>query len=81
MSYNMSADFDYYVKHQSELVDKYDGKYIVIVNQKVVGDFDTMDEAVDDARKKYQPGEFFVHLVGEGKDNYTTTITRVRIHA
>lgn len=77
----LDADFDYYVKHQSELVDKYDGKYIVIVDQNVFGAYDTLDEAFNEASRNFRPGEFFLHQVGDGKDNYSTTVSRVGLYA
>lgn len=78
---SMTKNFDFYIEHQSELVKKYDGKYIVIVNQEVVGDFDTLEKAFDFANKNYRPGEFLLHQVGEGLDNYTTTISRIGTYA
>lgn len=76
-NYNIDADFDYYIKHQSELVDKYDGKFIVIADQEVFGAYDDLDAAFDAGNRKYGPGNFFLHQVGDGKDNYSTTISRV----
>ena len=77
----MNKNFDFYVEHQAELVKKYNGRYIVIVEQKVVGDFATIEEAFDFASKKYKSGEFLLHLVGEGTENYTTTISRIGEYA
>lgn len=78
---NLNKNFDYYVEHQSELVKKYNGEYVVIVGQEVVGHFKTLDEAFNFANKKYQPGEFLLHQVGEGSENYTTTISRIGSYA
>lgn len=79
--YNINADFDYYVKNQSDFVSKYNGKYIIIVNQEIVKAFDTLDETVDYAKKNLKLGHFFMHQVGSGEDNYTTTISRISTHA
>lgn len=78
---NMTKNFDYYIEHQSELVKEYNGEYIIIANQKVVGHFKTLDEAIDFASKNYKPGEFLLHQVGEGVENYTTTISRIGSYA
>ena len=76
-SYDINADFDYYVEHQPELVKKYNGRYIVIVNQQVVGDYATLEDAFNVAREKYSVGHFFLHQVGDGAENYSTTISRI----
>lgn len=78
---NMSKNFDFYVEHQSELAKKYNGEYIVIVDRKVVGHFAKLEEAFEFANKKYHPGEFLLHQVGDGSDNYTTTISRIGTYA
>ena len=75
--YNIDADFDYYVQHQSELVAKYDGKYVVIANREVFGAYDNLDDAFNAGNREYGAGNFFLHQVGDGKDNYSTTISRV----
>lgn len=80
-SKDMAKNFDFYIEHQPELVKKYNGEYIVIVNQAVVGHFKTIEEAFNDASKKYHPGEFLLHQVGEGVENYTTTISRIGSYA
>ena len=74
---DMHKNFDFYVEHQSELTKKYNGEYIIIVNQEVVGNFENLEKAFEFANKKYRPGEFLLHQVGEGLDNYTTTISRI----
>ena len=71
----LNQEFEYYVKHQPELVEKYDGRYVVIVDQKVIGVFDTQDDAINAMLKKgYKIGDFLVHLVGEGKENYSAIL-------
>lgn len=76
-AYDMSADFEYYVKHQSELVSEYDGQYVVIADQKLLGAYKTMGEALEETLKTRRVGEFFLHQVGEGKENYSTVTSRV----
>ena len=71
MNAELLKKFKYYVSHQDELVQKYDGKYIVINDQKVVGVYDDDTEAIEKASEKYELGKFLVHLVGPGKSNYT----------
>ena len=63
--------FDYYVANQDEIVARYDGKYILIVNCEVVGAYDTLDEGYFAALMHYKPGQFMLHKCGSGVKNYT----------
>lgn len=69
----LEREFDYYVKHQEEIVEKYRDKFVVIVGESVVGAFDTQMEAFADASKKFEAGTFMIHRALPGEDNYTQT--------
>lgn len=76
----LEKQFEYYIQHQDELVAKYDGRYVLIVGEEVVGDFETETEAYAAAIEKFEPGTFMLQLVGPGKESYTQTFyTRVSI--
>ena len=76
----LKKQFEYYVKNQDELVSKYNGKYVVIVDETVVGDYDSETEAYAEATSKYGPGKFMLQLVGPGEESYTQTFySRVTI--
>lgn len=69
----LEKEFNYYINNQRDLVKKYEGKVIVIVDSKVVGVFDSELEAVREASKKYKLGSFLVQVCAPGKENYTQT--------
>lgn len=69
----LQEEFDYYVKHQDELVEKYLNKFIVIRGQVVEGAFDTAVEAYKDALTRYEAGTFMIQHVTPGKDSYSQT--------
>lgn len=69
----LQQEFEYYISHQAELVEKYSGKYIVIKNRKVIGVYDSEDMAVTETSKSETLGTFLVQLCEAGKDNYTQT--------
>ena len=76
--YDMSADLDYYIENQASLVEKYGGKYLLIVDQKVVGAYTSQDEAFKAAqKKKLAAGNFSIQLAEEGQDSYSTVLSRV----
>lgn len=65
--------FDYYLKHQSELVAKYDGKFIVVRNDEVIGVFEDELTAVRETAKTHAVGTFLVQRVSGGDSAYTQT--------
>ena len=71
--------FQFYLDHQAELVKKYNGKYIVIKDNEVVGAFDNNADAYFDSEQKYGLGNFLIQLCTEGDEAYTQRFTsRVR---
>ncbi len=69
----LENEFNFYVEHQEELVKKYDGKVIVLKDNKVIGVFDNDHDAVNEISKTHEIGTFLVHKCGAGVENYTQT--------
>jgi len=67
----LEKEFQYYLDHQNELANKFDGKYIVIVDNNVIGSYDTELEAYEDAIQEYEPGTFLIQKVSASEDSYT----------
>lgn len=70
------SEFLYYLAHQDELVEKYNGKVIVLYHHKVVGAYASYGEAHLEAIKQCEPGKFILQLCTPGPDAYT-----VRAHS
>jgi hypothetical protein len=70
---NLNQELDYYISHQREIVDQYDGQVVVIHDQSVVGAYPNELEATTEARKKFKLGEFLVQRVAAGTDAFTQT--------
>ena len=69
----LEKEFQYYLEHQDELVEKYNGKYIVIKNQQVIGMFDNELEAIEKTSKDHELGTFLVQKCEPGTSSYTQT--------
>ncbi len=69
----LEKEFKYYLDHQQELVEKYNGKTLVIVGEEVVGIYDSEAAAYFDSITKYQPGTFLVQNCSPGAESYTQT--------
>lgn len=78
---SLKEAFDYYKKHQDELVAKYAGKFIVIVKDEVVGVYNTEMDAIQESLKQYKLGDFLVQFVEDGERNITQTFhSRVMVN-
>lgn len=69
----LEKEFEYYINHQDELVEKYRGKFIVIKDNEVLGAFDSDLEAIKETTKKHELGTFMVQKCEPGKESYTQT--------
>jgi hypothetical protein len=69
----LEKEFNYYVAHQDELVKTHFGRYIVIKDEKVIGDFGNEVEAILSVKDKInlKLGTFLVQHCLPGKENYT----------
>ena len=69
----LEKEFRWYIKHQDELVERYQGRIIVIKGAKVIGDYDDISAAVTETSKTEKPGTFFVQKCEPGTESYTET--------
>lgn len=65
----LEVEYRYYKAHAEELVRQYDGKYLGIVGEQVVGIFDTEVEAYTELKKKYGLGKFLLQQAVPIQDN------------
>ena len=56
----LSKELEYFKEHQQELVEKHEGKFLVIKDQKVQGVYDSEMEAYTEAKKKFELGSFLI---------------------
>lgn len=70
----LKKDFEFYLAHQGEMVEKYNGKFVVIKDGEVVGAFDNELTAISEAQKKgHKAGTFLVQFVSPGDTAYKQT--------
>ena len=59
----LEREFEYYKKNMSEIREKYLGKEIVIIGEKIIAAYDNFEEAFFETTKFYTPGTFMIHTV------------------
>jgi hypothetical protein len=71
MTSPLEKEFQYFLEHQDELVQKYRRKFVVIKNERVINAFDSELEAVQETAKNHELGTFLVQRCEPGSDSYT----------
>ena len=69
----LDKEYKYYLEHQQELLERYRGRFLVIIGDSVVGDYDSRAAAYLDSINKYQPGSFLIQECTDGASGYTQT--------
>jgi hypothetical protein len=69
----LQSEFEYYLAHQDELVQKYGGKVIVIKDHAVIGVYDSDIQAVTETVKEHELGTFLVQACEPGRNSYRQT--------
>jgi hypothetical protein len=69
----LEQEFKYYLDNQKALVNQYDGKFIVIVGDHVVGAYDNNLDAYQNSVKKFSPGTFLIQRCSAGTSDYSQT--------
>lgn len=76
----LNNEFEYYLNNQSDLVKKYNGKIIVIIDNQVIGSYANEMDAIRETSKTHAMGTFLVQKCEPGKESYTQTFhSRVAI--
>ncbi len=73
MSKVLEKEFKYYLENQDSLVEKYNGKVIVIKDCRVIDAFDSELEAIEKTAEKHELGTFLVQKCEPGRESYTQT--------
>jgi hypothetical protein len=73
MKTKLEAEFEFYLAHQNELVEKYNGKVVVIKDGKVLGAYDDEMDAIEETQKEHELGTFLIQLCTPGDSAYSRT--------
>jgi len=73
MANQLKAEFEFYKKNQSKLVDEYLGRFVVIKNEEIIGVYNSEIDAYQNSQKEHKLGSFLIQHVTEGKDDYSQT--------
>lgn len=69
----LNREFEWFLKHHEELLRKYDGKFVVIKGEAVLGSYEDPLTAIHETVKSHEMGTFLVQMVSPGDSAYTRT--------
>jgi hypothetical protein len=69
----LDKELNFFNSHKDDLIRSYANKYIVIVGEEIVGDYDSENLAFIESQKKYKVGTFLIKFCSNRKDSYTQT--------
>jgi hypothetical protein len=64
----LEKEYKYYEEHKKELLEKYKDRFIVIVNQKVISDYSSREEALSKTVEIYELGKFLIQKVTDQEE-------------
>jgi len=67
-------ELEFFKEHQAELVEKFDGKFLVIKGNEVLGAYDSTIDALNAGVKKNELGSFMIQPCEPGPGAYTVLI-------
>ena len=67
----LDTELKYYIDNQDEIVKSHNGKVVVIKDNKVVGAYDSREQAYFESIEKYKLGTFLLQLCTPGDEAYT----------
>lgn len=73
MDTQLKKEFEFYLAHQEDFVRQYDGKVIVLKDQKVLGVYDDAVSAVTTTQREHKLGTFLVQKVAAGSASTSQT--------
>lgn len=71
MNDNVGAKLEAYKSQQSELVKKYDGKIIAMIDGVLQGVYEGKLEALEDMKKRFPGASYFIIKCTDGDEEYT----------
>ncbi len=74
-----NRDFDFFMKNYQELFKHYGHKFIAIKDEKVLGTYDSVSEAINTLSEKYEPGAYIIQECTGDETAYRTSIMRLMI--
>ena len=61
-------NYEWFKEHLSELVKNYEGKYLAIKGRKIIGEYETFNDAWEETLQTNEAGTFIIQLCSEDEE-------------
>lgn len=65
----LEKEFKYCQKHHQKLLNQFNGRYVVVRDDKVIGDYATEIKAYTKTQKQHKLGTFLIQMISPKKEN------------
>ena len=72
-------DFDFFINSYKDLYKKYGHKFLAIKNEKILGAYDSVPDAITQLSNEYEIGTYIIQECTSDDSAYRTTIMRLII--
>lgn len=73
----LEKEFEFFNANKKQLIEKYNGKFIVIVQDEVKGSYKTKIEALTESVAKFGLGKFFIEFCTTDESFYNWTFSNL----
>ena len=67
----LEKEYKYFLENRDALFKAFPNKWVVIIDNKVVGDYDSQEEALKEAARKFTLGSFLIQKVSNDEGDVT----------
>lgn len=73
------TELNFFIEHQDDLVERYNGKALIIRGREVIGAFESPLAAYLEGLKSFPAGTFMIQTCQPGPAAYTVTISSMNL--
>lgn len=74
-----TKDFNFFIKNYDQFFQKYGHVFLAIRNEKVLGTYSSVSQAITNLFDKYKPGQYIIQECTGDDTAYKTSIMRLMI--
>jgi len=67
----LEKEYNYFLRNKETLLQKYPKQFIVIIDETIVGNYASQEEALKEASQKYPIGKFLIQKVSDDQGDVT----------
>ena len=67
----LEKEYSYFLENKELFLKEYTNKFIVILGQKVIGNYSSQEEALRETIKEYKIGTFLIQKVSQNENDTT----------